>query len=474
MSESHLTRRAALKLGLGVGAAGFTAGLAGCGSPADRCGGGPVVNASAGSSVGALAGIDTIVVVMLENRSFDHLFGGLATDASYPGARTIDGLKGTEHNLDGDGLPIMVNLADAQTSKLDPKHDWDSSHHAWNDGRNDRFVLANAGANQNEVMSYHRRETAPYLYSLCDQYAVCDRWFSSVMGPTWPNRYYLHAATADGHKINLPMGLTPPPTVWERLADRCIPAGYYYAGRLPWYSVTFPSKSFSGDDACAPEPLDQFFADAARGSLPAFSIIDPDFGISDGHPPYDFGLCEAFLSSIHRALANSVHWQRALMVVVFDEHGGYFDHVPPPTVPDPNPDFRRIGFRVPAVVIGPQVRSGAVISTPYDHVSILATLGTRFGIDSLGPRMDAATDLGACIDPDRVAATTSVRLPAAVEIPAAVLRSAPFRRTSQPELEALARAGGIPAHHVDPRDADQRLASWLRHAQELEAVRVVK
>ena len=154
-------------------------------------------------------------------------------------------------------------------------------------------------------MSYHRRETAPYLYSLCDQYAVCDRWFSSVMGPTWPNRYYLHAATADGHKINLPMGLTPPPTVWERLADRCIPAGYYYAGRIPWYSVTFPAKSFSGDDAVRrrrPSITSSPTPRAGR-SRPSRSSI-PDFGISDGHPPYDFGLCEAFLSSIHRALAS--------------------------------------------------------------------------------------------------------------------------------------------------------------------------
>ena len=151
-------------------------------------------------------------------------------------------------------------------------------------------MLANAGADQNEVMSYHRRATAPFLYSLCDQYAVCDRWFSSVMGPTWPNRYYLHAATADGHKINLPMGLTPPPTIWERLADRCIPAGYYYAGRIPWYSVTFPANSFSGDDACrAGDGRPLLRRRRARGA-PAFSIIDPDFGISDGHPPYDFGL----------------------------------------------------------------------------------------------------------------------------------------------------------------------------------------
>jgi phospholipase C len=479
MSEGNqLTRRAALKLGLGVGA--LAAGLEACGSAADRCPAGPVPAAAAAAGTPAaaaqklLSGIDTIVVAMMENRSFDHLFGSLATDPGYPAARTIDGLTGTESNLDANGLPVVVNLAPAETSHLDPKHDWDSSHRAWGSGRNDGFVLVNPGPNQAEVMSYHQRATAPFLYGLCDQYAVCDRWFASVMGPTWPNRYYLHAATAAGHKSNLPMGLDPPPTVWQRLADRCIPAGYYYAGSIPWYSVTFPANSFSGNDAVAPQTLDHFFTDAANGTLPAFSIIDPDFGVNDGHPPYDFGLCEAFLSSIHRALAQSVHWPRALLVVLFDEHGGYFDHVAPPTVPDPNPDFRQIGFRVPAVVIGPQVRSGAVISTPYDHVSILATLATRFGIASLGPRMDAAADLSACIDPDRADTMASaLTLPPPVVVPASVIRSAPFRPTSQPEMEALARAGGVPAHHVDPRGPEERIRAWLRRAQELEAVRVL-
>jgi phospholipase C len=479
MSEgSQLTRRAALKVGLGLGA--LAVGLDACGSGADRCSAGPVppIPGPDGSATAAaqtlLSGIDTIVVVMMENRSFDHLFGSLETDAGYPGARLVDGLTGTERNLDSSGLPVTANLAPAEISKLDPKHDWDSSHRAFNGGRNDGFVIVNPGANQAEVMSYHQRATAPFLYSLCDQYVVCDRWFSSVMGPTWPNRYYLHAATAAGHKTNLPMGLNPPTTVWQRLAEQCVPASYYYAGSVPWYSVTFPANSFSGNDAVAPQTIDHFFTDAARGALPSFSIIDPDFGVNDGHPPYDFGLAEAFLSSIHRALAASVHWPRALLVIVFDEHGGYYDHVPPPTVPDPNPDFRQIGFRVPAVVVGPQVRAGAVVSTPYDHVSILATLATRFGIASLGPRMDAAADLSACLDPDRSSAMAPAAfLPPTIEIPASVIRSAPFRPTSQPELEALARAGGVPAHHVDPRTPGERLRGWLRHAQALEAVRVI-
>jgi len=479
-SKTRFTRRDVLKAGLALGTA--AAAIEGCGSGGNnRCPAGPapVPSAPDGSPAAAaqaaLAGIDTVVVVMLENRSFDHLFGGLRLDPGYPGAKQIDGLDGSESNPDPAGGRVAVNVASG-VSTLDPKHDWASSHSAFDGGSNDGFIQVNAGANQAEAMSYHTRETAPLLFGLADQYTVCDRWFASVMGPTWPNRFYLHAATSAGRKSNLPMGLDPPPTIWQRLADRCVPAKNYYANGVPWYSVTFPANSLSGNDALTPETIDHFFTDAERGELPSFSIIDPDFGVTDGHPPHDLGLCEAFLASVHRALAASRHWPRALLVIVFDEHGGFFDHVPPPTVPDPLPEFQRIGFRVPALVIGPSVRKGAVVSTPFDHVSILATLATRFGVASLGPRMDAAADLSSCIDPAAVATVSpsaSIALPPPVEIHASVIRDAHRRPTSQPELHALAAAHGLPRGHFDPRAPHERVRAWLRRAQELEALRVV-
>jgi phospholipase C len=270
------------------------------------------------------------------------------------------------------------------------------------------------------------------------------------------------------------MGLNPPPTVWQRMADRCWPVKYYFGSSIPWYSVTFPSNSFSGDDAIVPEPLDRFYTDAERGDLASFTIIDPDFWVSDGHPPHDLGLAEAFLGSIYRAMVAGPQWSRSLLVVAFDEHGGFYDHVVPPLVPDPYSDFQRIGFRVPALVIGPTVRTGAVVSTPFDHVSILSTLATRFGIASLGPRMDAAADLSVCLDPERaLVASESPRLPPTVELKAGLIKRAPSLGTSQPELETLAAAGGVPVDHVDPRSHDERVQAWLRRAQELEAVKVI-
>jgi phospholipase C len=484
---ARFTRRDALRAGLGLGAAaGFASG---CGPYTNRCAGGPQEPPGASADAGAvtdpralLRSIETIVVVMMENRSFDNWLGGLRLDAAYPAAATVDALRGNESNPDGHGGVVTV-AGMAGNGTLNPKHDWTSSRAAFAGGTNSGFVNVNAGPIQSEVMGFHDRERLPFSYALADQFVVCDRWFSSVMGPTWPNRFYLHAATAAGHTSNVPMGLAAPPTIWERLADRCWTAKNYYGGSIPWYSVAFPTKSFSGNDAMTPDPLDRFYSDAARGELPHFALIDPDFELTDGHPPHDLALAEAFLSSVYRALAASPQWPRTLFVVVFDEHGGFYDHVPPPTTDDADPDFRQLGFRVPAIVAGPLVRRGAVVSTPFDHVSIAATLATRFGIASLGRRMDAAVDLSSCLDPDRVRAddattTSAASAPATPLLPGVNLVTtqslrSPWRASSQPEIVRLAAAGGVPVAHVDTRPPAERLRAWLRHAQELEAVRVI-
>lgn len=421
-----------------------------------------------------LASVDHVVVVMMENRSFDNFLGGLCLDPDYPAAARLDGLKGDEVNPDADGNMVK---ASRQTGNgiLDPRHDWISSRAAFNIGRNDGFVRANLGVNQAEVMGYLGRDELPFLHALATQSTVCDRWFSSVMGPTWPNRFYFHAGTSQGRTKNRPMGLGAPATVWERLAERCWSGKNYYAGAVPWYSVAFPTKSFSGTDAMVPEPIDGFFRDAAAGNLPNFTVIDPDYQLNDGHPPHELALADAFISSIHRALVAAPTWSRTLLVVTFDEHGGFHDHVPPPLVPDPDPNFRQLGFRVPAIVAGPMVRPGHVVSTPFEHLSVAATLRARFGIESLGMRMDAANDLSACIDPTRVASVSSetrALLPA-VDLRTAMTGPAALRATSQPEMMRLARQGGVPLAHVDTRAPLDRMRSWLRRAQELEAVRVV-
>jgi phospholipase C len=457
----------------------------GCGAmPNNRCLNGGGASAAAGGPDGAaaptstagarLAGVDHLVVVLMENRSFDHFLGGLCLDAGYAAGRALDGLKGNEVNPDGSGQMVKMGLLDGNGT-LNPRHDWVSSRTAWNGGKNDGFVRVNLGAGDTQVMTYLGREHLPFCYGLAAQSTVCDRWFSSVMGPTWPNRFYVHAATSNGQTKNLPMGLDAADTIWDRLAEQCLFGKNYYAGGVPWYSVAFPSKSFSGNDSMVPEPIDGFFRDAASGNLPPFALVDPDFEVNDGHPPHDLALAEAFLSSVHRALVNSPAWARTMLVITFDEHGGFFDHVAPPVTTDADPDFRQLGFRVPAIVTGPMVPAGRVVSTPFEHVSIAATLRARFGITSLNARMDAANDLSSCVDPTlaSVARSSTTALLPTVELGGALVRGGAIHGTSQPEMERLARRGGLPAHHLDPRTPHERVRSWLRHAQELEAVRVV-
>jgi phospholipase C len=421
-----------------------------------------------------LSSIDTFVVVMMENRSFDHLIGSLRFDASYPSRNVINGLTGEEWNMDLDGRPVRVApMPGRGDGTINPRHQWQYVHQTWNGGRNDGFVRVNAGRGQDEVMGYVVRDQLPFHYALADNFTVCDRWFSSFMGQTWPNRFYLHATTSGGRRENRPLWLNAPPTIWERMALKCHSVKQYAAGPILWTTVGFPGMALSGNTPYQIGGIEDFFSDARTGNLPELSVIDPDFKVSDGCPMHDIRLGDAFLSSIYRAMAESPQWSRSMLIITYDEHGGYFDHVAPPMTADARADFRQLGFRVPAFAIGPTVWSGKVVSTQFEHSSVAATMATRYGIESLGPRMDASADLASCIDPARVGAPCAPPRLFPVELPAncaAELAAAP---TSQTEMDEFLDDRAVRAALVDPRSTEERLGSWLRAAQELEAVKLV-
>jgi phospholipase C len=319
-------------------------------------------------------------------------------------------------------------------------------------------------------MAYHDRDLAPFHYALADRYTVCDRWFASVLGPTWPNRFFLHAGTSGGRKANKPFLVNSPRTVWQAMAARGLETRCYQAGLMAWYSMAFLGNGLTGRGSLLPCGIERFFHDARQGTLPNFAIVDPDFQISDLHPPRRLVFGEAFLASVVRALEESPQWRRSLLVITYDEHGGFYDHVAPPAAPERHAEFRQLGFRVPALVVGPSVRRGAVVSTPFDHTSILATLRTRFGIETLSERMAAAADLSSCLDPALLAGapSTYTRGFPPLDIRPAELHQACGWDGGHEDME-LALDG---ARHVDPRPVEDRVASWLRHAQELEVVRV--
>lgn len=415
-----------------------------------------------------LAGIEHIVVLMMENRSFDHFLGALKNDSGYAAKADVDGLTGTEWNPAPDETPVQVYKLDTFTAE-DPPHSWTASHAQFNGGKNDGFVKAHAGATQNEVMGYYERSQLPFFYWLADNFAICDHWYASVMGPTWPNRYYLHAGTSNGKKDNKPFLVGAPETIWERLAEAKLSFKNYYAGLTSWYAGGFASKILQLNPT---RPIDEFFEDAKKGTLPAFSIIDPDYLSNDDHPPHDVQRGQAFVASVYKALADSPLWPKTLFIITYDEHGGFFDHVPPPAAPDSIGEFAQYGFRVPSFVIGPTVRKGYVSKTVYDHTSVAATVRTRFGIRDLSKRMEQAADVTDCIDPLKVKAPAAA--PTGMPQVAMTMQAALHEGVgvhSLPSLAELVDKGIIT--EVDPRTPQERVAAWLEHAVRLGVVRIV-
>lgn len=412
-----------------------------------------------------LAGVEHIVVLMMENRSFDHFLGALSLDAGYANKATVNGLKGTETNPAPDGTSVAAFKMSNFTPE-DPPHSWDKAHAQFNGGLNDGFVKAHAGEFQHEAMGYHDRSQLPLYYWFADNFTVCDNWFASVMGPTWPNRFYLHATTSSGKKDNKPL-FQAPNTIWDELKSKNISAKNYAAGVATWLVGGMPTK---GGSVMA--PIADFFDGATNGTLPAFCIIDPDYTASDDHPSHNIQRGQAFVASVYQAIAQSPKWSKTLLIITYDEHGGFFDHVAPPATVDSNPEFAQLGFRVPAFVIGAMVKKGYVSKTQLEHSSVAATLKTRWDIGSLSARMDATKDISDCIDGMKV--ITPALPPTGMPQVAMTQDNALFDgvgTSSQPLLDEMVAKGLAPA--ADTRSHQARIGSWLEHATRLGAVRLI-
>jgi phospholipase C len=413
-----------------------------------------------------LAGIETIVVLCLENRSFDHTLGALRL---VEGRADVDGLVGTEWNPDNNGTPVALHRIGEQIA-ADPPHNWMASHRQWHDGANDGFVQAHAGPYQDDVMGYRVRAQQAVTYALADQGAVCDRWFASCLGPTWPNRAYLHAATSTGMKEDLPM-LFAPPSIWDRLAAAGLGGVNYY------HDVAWVVGAFGQTTGLA--PVERFFHDAAAGTLPPLAVIDPAFfggGANDDHPTHDGQLAQALIASVVAALGASPQWDRCLFVLTYDEHGGFFDHVAPPAVRaelEPYSDFANLGFRVPSIVIGPHVRRGCAVHAVLEHSAVIATVTRRFGLAPVNQRADAAADLAACLDPRRLGAPL-----APPRIPTVTLRApqlaARQARASAAHADLAAAIAGrrLPAGLDRRGESAEVVRRVLRFGEELGVVRI--
>jgi phospholipase C len=374
-------------------------------------------------------GIKNYVYMMLENRTYDHVLGARALQG-LGGDGLVAGMKNKDAN--GTDIPIFEPNAN-EMCVADPPHGWDPAHAQFNSGGMDGFVtqyqMAEPDAPSKLVMSYMTRTQMPVTWALADQYTTCDRWFASVMGPTLPNRAYWHAATSFGLKVNsqvlTQLSAPPVPTIYNRLHDKNVD-WVYYSGPLAVASVlgnpgpyqldlgptdgTGHIRRFSAYPDQPDDPNGQFFKDCKAGKLAPVTYIDPFFGENDDHPPLHPIMAQALIAAVYNALAQSPQWKHTMLVITYDEHGGFFDHVPPPTTFDDTeakfgvPGFEQMGFRVPAMVIGPYAKTKYISSTVRDHPSALKHLTNVFDLESLNGRVDAANDLTDCIDMDRLMA----------------------------------------------------------------------
>jgi phospholipase C len=229
------------------------------------------------------------------------------------------------------------------------------------------------------------------------RFTTSDRWFSSLLGPTFPNRQYLHAAQSAHQKHDpgpLRPGMFHTKTIWDNLRRAKVPMAYYYTD-LPiaplWgqrlYDIT--------------HSLDQYFEDAQQGKLANVVMVDPGFQFAqrtDDHPVGDIRSGQRWLRSVFQAFAQSPQWERGAFVVLYDEWGGFFDHVAPQTAPDDDPTTALRGFRVPALVISPRSRRGAVAHGVYDHTSVLKAIEWRWGLTPLTRRDAAARNIAEVLD----------------------------------------------------------------------------
>jgi phospholipase C len=372
-----------------------------------------------------------IVVLMMENRSFDHMLGSLT--AVNP---KIDGITADLSNPDTNGNPVKpLPLAEFQ-AQLQP----DPDHHfpavdlqifgdqtgATRTANMQGFVKSYFNQQRDvkhsqKIMYYFAQNQLPVLTTLALEFAVFNRWFASIPGPTICNRAFAHYGTSFGR---VDMNLLYINEPFKSIYNRLINATPKHTSKLYYYDTASSTMEITNLLQHQPElfgSYDQFLDDCAKGNLPDYSFVEPNYNdhetdsgeqtANDQHPDHNVQHGELFIASVYQAIKNSPLWPNTALLVVYDEHGGIYDHVVPPACP---PDqftasandtgtgrpfaFDRLGVRVPAILISPWIPKGMVVDRVFDHASIPATV-TRYFLGDYAPRSPRETNADIFIEP---------------------------------------------------------------------------
>jgi phospholipase C len=382
--------------------------------------------------------IDTFVVLMMENRSFDHYLGWM------PNA---DGRQAGLHYTDDEGRRFATRhlTGDFQGCAFeDPDHSWEGGRQQLHHGKVDGFLR---GDNDIFAISYYKAADLPFLPHVARAYTTFDRFFCSLLGPTYPNRHYMHAAQSYGIKENVLRTDLPDSTIFAALKRKGVSSRYFYSD--------LPVSAFWGQKGLDRSArVDEYYERCATGKLPALSFVDPAFvgesaGTSgDEHPHGDVRTGQAFMADVVHAFMESPQFKRGALFIVYDEWGGFFDHVRPPHVPDVrgsrrlSRDFGQMGFRIPAVAVSPYARRRHVDHGVYGFESILKLIRYRFGLASLTRRDARARNIGLAFDFDRRPRLDPPDLPRPPHIVSAAC--------APPPAPAAPPAPGVPAPGTPP------------------------
>jgi phospholipase C len=408
-----------------------------------------------------------VVVLILENHSFDQMLG--CFKEVYPALDGVDPAN-PRQNRDDAGQSYQQSVTTERVMLLDPRHEVDHVARQLEDDNGGfvrDFAMSYPGSTPESrgcIMGYYPLDFLPALHALGREFTICDHWFSSLPGPTWPNRFFALSGTASG-RVNMPGDGTHKSdlagyfqqvqdTVFDRLNERAVHWKVYFHD-IP--QTTVLARQRQPHNAARYFYIDEFYADA-RGpemEFPQFCLIEPDymgFGESDDHPPHDVMRAEKLIADIYNSIrANEPLWKSTLLIVFYDEHGGFFDHVAPPAAVPPDDHreeygFDRLGVRVPAILISPWVER-RVEPTQFDHTSVLRYLTDKWQLGPLGQRTAAANSIGVALGRGALRDDTIAHIRLTEE----------QLKSPDPEAEEEALAE-VNAHH----SALQKLAEFLK------------